>query len=75
MSSKPIDSTTKILRKIQSDLAQFRREVIERFDAVDGRFDKLEELIAGAAATAMEARGMAERVKERVRRLEDHRKT
>jgi hypothetical protein len=70
MSSKPIDSTTKILRKIQSDLADLRREVEVRFDMVDARFDKLEELIAGTAATALEARGMAERVKERVKRLE-----
>jgi archaellum component FlaC len=71
MAEKALDSTTKILRKIQSDLAEFRREMGEFRQEVDDRFDKLEELIAGAAATALDARGIAERVKDRVKRLEN----
>jgi prefoldin subunit 5 len=73
MAEKTIDSTTKILRKIQSELAEFRREVNARFDEVNQRFDKLEELVAGAAVTSLDARGIAERLKERVKRLETRR--
>lgn len=68
---KALDSTTKILRKIQADLAEFRREMADFRSEVDERFDKLEELVAGAAATALDARGIAERVKDRVKRLEE----
>lgn len=70
MADKAIDSTTKILRKIQSDLLAFRRDVDEQFDAVISRLDSIEEQLAGTAAIALEGRGIAERLKERVKRLE-----
>lgn len=74
MADKAIDSTTKILRKIQADLAAFRSEVNEQFAAVNVRLDTFEELAAGAAASALHALGVAEKLKERVKRLEDARK-
>jgi hypothetical protein len=70
MADKAIDSTTKILRKIQSDLLAFRREMNEFRLEVSERFDSIEEHLAGTAAIALEARGIAEKVKERVKRLE-----
>jgi ElaB/YqjD/DUF883 family membrane-anchored ribosome-binding protein len=68
---KAVDSTSKILRKIQAELPQFRLEMRDFRAELEERFDKLEEMMAGSAAIAIEARGMAERVKERVKRLED----
>lgn len=70
MTDKAIDSTTKILRKIQSDLLAFRREMNEFRQEVTERFDTIEEHLAGTAAIALEGRGIAERLKERVKRLE-----
>jgi predicted nucleic acid-binding Zn-ribbon protein len=78
MSDKPIDSTTKILRKIQAELGAFRREMKDQFralnyriDVTNERIDSLSEYMAGAVANATEARGIAERLKERMKRLED----
>jgi len=45
MRIKPIDSTTKILRNIQTEPAAFRREVNERLDLI-------EQYLANAIATA-----------------------
>jgi hypothetical protein len=73
MAEKAIDSTAKILRKIQAELVEFRGEVKAGFADVNERLDKLEEHIAAAAAIAFEGRGIAERLKERVKRLEDRR--
>jgi archaellum component FlaC len=73
MAEKAIDSTTKILRKIQTELVELRKEIRELRRENSARFDSLDEYMAGAVATATEARGIAERMKERVKRLEDRR--
>ena len=71
MSDKPIDSTAKIQRKIQSELSAFRRDMSDFRQEVNARFDAIKEHLAGTAAIAIEARGVAERLKERRKRLED----
>jgi peptidoglycan hydrolase CwlO-like protein len=73
MADKALDSTASILRKIQSELAALRREVAQVKQSVDDtneRIESLTEYMAGALAQATEARGMAIRLKERMKRLE-----
>jgi hypothetical protein len=63
--SEQIDARAeRIEARLTGLISDFRQEV-------SARFDTIEEHLAGTAAVALEARGIAERLKERMKRFED----
>lgn len=70
MSSDP-DLVLKLLRKLDSDLQEFRREVDGRFEQVDGRLNRLEHTVAGMATEMFFLSSFIKTIDRRVRKLED----
>jgi peptidoglycan hydrolase CwlO-like protein len=78
MAEKAIDSTLKILQKMRAEMAEIRSEIgalrseVAEFRAeISEEIESLSEYMAGAVAQSTEARGIAIRLRERIKRLED----